>query len=147
MARRLKLEISGGSFDRLLEQFEELGGNVTKLVTEQLTFAAETVADDTVDAMNPSYFPRQGKYSHGGTLKTLVRHPQVIWTGDIAEVGVGFDTSKGGASTFLIFGTPSMRPNYKLEDIYARKKYLKKIIDDISEGITDEITDIMGAKK
>ena len=144
MANRMKLEIGG--FDELLNQLEELGGDVKKTVEEQLTFAAETVADDTVDAMDDSNLPAQGKFSKGETIKTIVRHPSVEWVGDTAVCGVGFDMNQGGAGLLLITGTPDMKPNYKLQEIYARKKYMKKLNSKIQEGIMDVIAEKMGEK-
>lgn len=142
MAKRMQLQIGG--FDEWLKHLDELGGDVKTVVEEQLQMASETVGEDTADAMDKSNLPAKGKYSTGETFKTIILQPKVTWTGDIAEVGVGFDLSERQVGLLLITGTPSMRPNYKLEDIYARKKYMKWINDGIAEAVEDEIIRKMG---
>ena len=55
------------------------------------------------------------------------------------EIGLGFDKSKPGAGGFLITGTPKMAPDYKLEDLYVRKRYKNKLVKEIGESLQDEI--------
>jgi hypothetical protein len=111
-------------------------------VTDALLQVAETVRDDTVDAMAAINLPAQGKYSTGDTMRSIVE-PAVTWSGTVAETPVGFDFSKPGAGGFLISGTPRMQPNPKLEEIYTRKRYMNALQQDMQDVITDYIDDAM----
>lgn len=140
MAKRNTLKLDTSGLERLIEQLDELQGEVKKAVNDALLQAAETVHDDTVDALQDQYMPHEGLYSTGRT-KLTVATPQVIWNGTVAEAPVGFDYGEKGAGGFLISGTPRMRPNRQLEQIYTRKKYMKRLQEDMQEVITDYIND------
>lgn len=136
----LRLDTSG--FEELIVKLDELNGDVKKAVTDALLQAAETVRDDTVDAMADEYLPRQGDYSTGRTKATIVT-PTVKWSGTLAEAPVGFDYGEKGAGGFLISGTPRMQPNRQLEQIYTRKRYMNRLQEDMQEVVTDYIMDKM----
>ena len=120
MAKRntLNLELSG--FNELVTKLEGLNGNVHKVVTSALQQAAETIEEDTRDAVKKSNLPAKGIYSTGDTEKAIAT-PSVTWSGTVAEVGVGFDYSKNGAGGFLITGTPRMQPDRELQKMYKQK--------------------------
>ena len=115
-------------------------------MTDALEQAAETIEEDTRDAMAKRYLPAQGAYSTGETKKTIVS-PKVVWSGTIAETGVGFDYGKRGAGGFLISGTPRMEPNRELAKIYTRKKHMKQIQSDMQDVVMDAIDRAMEGKK
>lgn len=142
MARRNTLRLDTSGFEELITKLDAVGGGVQKAVTDALLQAAETVRDDTVDAMAAINLPAQGKYSTGDTMRSIVE-PAVTWRGTVAETPVGFDFSKPGAGGFLISGTPRMQPNPKLEEIYTRKRYMNALQQDMQDVITDYIDDAM----
>lgn len=142
MARRNILRLDTSGFEELITKLDAVGGGVQKAVTDALLQAAETVRDDTVDAMAAVNLPAQGKYSTGDTMRSIVE-PAVTWSGTVAETPVGFDFSKPGAGGFLISGTPRMQPNPKLEEIYTRKRYMNALQQDMQDVITDYIIDKM----
>ena len=142
MARRNTLRLDTSGFEELITKLDAVGGGVQKAVTDALLQAAETVRDDTVDAMASINLPAQGKYSTGDTMRSIVE-PAVTWSGTVAETPVGFDFSKPGAGGFLISGTPRMQPNPKLEEIYTRKRYMNALQQDMQDVITDYIIDKM----
>lgn len=142
MARRNTLRLDTSGFEELITKLDAVGGGVQKAVTDALLQAAETVHDDTVDAMAAINLPAQGKYSTGATMRSIVE-PSVTWSGTVAETPVGFDFSKPGAGGFLISGTPRMQPNPKLEEIYTRKRYMNALQQDMQDVITDYIDDAM----
>jgi hypothetical protein len=142
MAKRNTLRLDTSGFEELIVKLEGLNGDVKSAVTDALMQAAETVHDDTVDALADEYLPRQGDYSTGRT-KTTVAEPEVKWSGTIAEAPVGFDYGEKGAGGFLISGTPRMQPNRKLEQIYTRKKYMRALQEDMQEVVTDYIKEKM----
>lgn len=136
----LRLDTSG--LEELIVKLDSLNGDVKGAVTDALLQAAETVHDDTVDALADEYMPRQGIYSRGQT-KTTVAVPEVKWSGTLAEAPVGFDYGEKGAGGFLISGTPRMQPNRQLEQIYTRKKYMKRLQQDMQDVVSDYIMDKM----
>lgn len=138
MAKRntLRLDLSG--FQELVVKLESLEGEVKQAVTDALQKASETVERDTEAALAPQYMPHQGMYSTGHT-KTTVVPPEVIWESSTAIAPVGFDYGEKGAGGFLISGTPRMKPNRQLEQIYTRKKYMKKLQDEMAAVILDYI--------
>lgn len=142
MAKRNTLRLDTSGFEELIVKLDSLNGNVKKAVTDALLQAAETVHDDTMDALADQYLPRQGDYSTGRT-KTTVAEPKVEWSGTLAVAPVGFDYGEKGAGGFLISGTPRMQPNRQLEQIYTRKKYMRQLQNDMQEVVTDYILDIM----
>ena len=139
----LNLELSG--FNEIVTKLEGMNGNVHKVVTDALMQAAETIEEDTHDAVKKSNLPAKGKYSTGDTEKAIAK-PSVTWSGTVAEVGVGFDYSKNGAGGFLITGTPRMQPDRELQKMYKQKKYMKAIQQDMEEVVQDEISRVMEGK-
>lgn len=143
VAKRNTLRLEIGGFKELITKLDSLNGDVQKAVTDAMQQAAETVRDDTADALADEYMPALGKYSTGRTKATVVA-PSVAWSGTIAETPVGFDYGKKGAGGFLISGTPRMKPNRKLEQIYTRKKYMQQLSADMQEVVLDFIDDVLG---
>ena len=142
MAKRntLKLDISG--LEEMIVKLDALNGDVKKAVTDALMQAAETVHDDTVDALQDKYLPSHGEFSTGRTRLT-VAEPVVEWQGTTAIAPVGFDYGEKGAGGFLISGTPRMQPDARLEEIYTRKRYMKALQNDMQEVIGDYIAEKM----
>lgn len=126
------------------ERLEALGGDLKEIFTDLLEQTAETVEWDTDSAMAKGNLPRGGKYSTGKTKKAIVKDSKVKWTASTGEIPLGFDWGKNSAAGYLISGTPRMRPNFRLEDMYARKRYMSNLIKDMQQFLLDEIEDRMG---
>ena len=137
----LKLDTS--SFDDFAEKLDSLGADLKPIFTDALTQAAETIRDDTLEAVKDQYLPAHGEYSTGDTKRSIIRNPRVEWNGMIGEIGVGFDFSKPGAGGFLITGTPRMQPDKELNRIYKGKRYMRQIQEDMSDIFQDAIDDHM----
>lgn len=145
MARNtLKLQLGG--FQELITKLDSLQGDVKKAVTDALEQAGETIGEDTVDAVDNANLPARGECSKGQTKASIITNPTVHWSGNQAEIGVGFDYSKKGAGGFLITGTPRMKPDYELQKIYKRKKYMNQIQNDMADVINDYIQEKMEGK-
>lgn len=142
MAKRNTLRLDTSGFEQLITKLDELQGNVKQAVTDALLQAAETVHDDTKDALREQFLPAGGKYSTGDTELSLV-DPVVEWHGTLAVAPVGFDYGEKGAGGYLISGTPRMAPDRKLEEIYTRKRYMKRLQADMQEVVEDYISDAM----
>lgn len=146
MARNtLKLETDG--FERMIDHLKQLEGDVQKAVTDALEQSGETITEDTQDAVSEANLPAGGKYSIGNTADSIV-DPKVTWVGGtMAEMPVGFDYGKKGAGGFLITGTPRMQPDYALQKIYKRKKYMRDIQQDMMDVVQDYIVDALKGGK
>lgn len=142
--RKSMLSIDFSNFSDYAERLDELGADLKKVFADAMEQAAETVQEDTLEALESAYLPADGIYSKGTTKQQVITNAKVEWSGYVGEIGLGFDKSKPGAGGFLITGTPRMQPDYKLEDIYGRKKYENQIKKDIEEVLQDEIDRIMG---
>lgn len=132
------LDIDFSNFNEYAERLEQLGADLQEIFDKILLEAAETVQEETKEAMAASYMPAHGKYSRGKTESSIVE-PKVEWNGSIAEVNLGFDKSKPGAGGFLITGTPMMRPNARLSYIYASRGFENKINKEIKVNLQKEI--------
>lgn len=146
MAKRKLFNINYSQFEDLLTELDAVGGKIKPVVTDALEQVAETVEYDTKEAMTKSNLPAKGIYSNGQTEKSIVENARVEWSGTIAEIGLGFDFGKKGAAGFLITGTPRMKPDYALQKIYKRKKYMNQIQQDIVDIVSDAIDEQIGGK-
>ena len=144
MAKRNKLSVDFRGFEEYAEKLDELGADLKSIFTDAMEQAADTVEQDTREAMQKSNLPAKGKYSKGDTMKSILHAPKVTWNGTIGEIPLGFDRLKNGVGDLLISGTPRMQPNRALEDIYARKKYQKQLVSDMMDIFEGEIEDRMG---
>ena len=144
MARKSSLSIDFSNFSDYADRLDQLGADLKEIFADAMEQAAETVQDDTIEAMSAANLPAGGRYSRGDTEASIIRNAKVSWSGNVGEIGLGFDKTKRGAGGFLITGTPKMRPNYALENIFGRKKYENQIKSDIEEVLQDEIDQRMG---
>lgn len=139
----LKLQLTG--FNELLTKLDRLGGDLKPVIEDALTQAGETITEDTLEALGDSNLPAGGKY-HGknrNTENSAVRNPRVEWEGMTASIGVGFDFGKPGAGGYLISGTPKMKPDYALQAIYKKKKYMTNLQNDMKDIVNDAIIEKM----
>ena len=145
MARNtLRLDTSG--FDAMLKKLDALGGDVKAAVEDALQQSAETIREDTEEAISPSNLPAGGKFSREDTKESIIHDTRVHWEGNVGWVPVGFDFSKPGAGGYLITGTPRMRPDIQLNRMYKQKKYMKQIQNDMSDVILGYIIEAMEDK-
>ena len=140
----LKLNTKG--FDEYAEKLERLGVDLKPIFTDALQQAAETITEDTMEAISAGNLPRGGKYSTGKTEASIIKNPKVTWSGTIAEIPVGFDFAKPGAGGYLITGTPRMQPDKELNRIYKQKRYMTNIRKDMTDIFEDEIQKRMGGQ-
>lgn len=138
----LKLDTQG--FTEYGEKLDALGAGLRSIFTDALEQAGETIGEDTLDAVAEGNLPAGGKYSTGETKAAVIQSPRVEWEGTTGSIGVGFDFGKPGAGGFLITGTPRMRPDKALNQMYKGKRYMKKIQQDMADIFNDEIRRRMG---
>ena len=145
--RKNFIDIDFSNFAYFAEEIDKLNGDLKKIFGDAMEQAAETVQDDTRDAVAAANLPAGGQFSQGETEDSIIQYPKVQWSGSVGEIGLGFDKTKPGAGGFLITGTPSMHPDYALEDIYARKKYTRQIVDQINQDLQDALDELRGGGK
>lgn len=133
----MRLDTSG--FDDYIRRLESLGVNVQSDVTDALQKAADQVTQDTYDALSKVNLPAKGKYSSGKTRDSVIAHPEVKWSGTVASVPVGFDFDKPGAGGYLISGTPKMKPDLVLNNMYRKKRYMAQITEGIGNTLMGRI--------
>lgn len=144
MARKSMLYIDFSNFEEYAERLEQLGANVQEVFSKAMEEAAAEVQQDTHAAMADANLPAGGMFSNGDTVGAIIDDVHVSWSGSVGEVPLGFDKTVAGAGGFLITGTPKMRPDAALEEIYGRKTYEKKINKKIEAALQKEINSRLG---
>lgn len=144
--RKNYINIDFSNFADFAEQIDRLNGDLQKIFGDAMEQAAETVQDDTADAVAAANLPAGGVYSQGDTEDSIIQFPKVKWSGSIGEIGLGFDKTKPGSGGFLITGTPFMHPDYALQDMYTNKKYTRTIVEQINQDLQEALNELGGGK-
>lgn len=142
-ARKKGLSIDFSVFGDLTAELDDLGADLKEIFTDVMEQVGETVGEDTKEAVKKAYLPAKGEFSRGDTEKSIVMDPKVEWSGNLGEIGLGFDKTKPGAGGFLITGTPKMQPDHELVKIFSQKKYERKMTETIMDHLQAEIDDRM----
>ncbi len=146
--KRNRLELKVKGLDEYMARLDELGGtNAMKRATESALKASKQHVTPKINAsMATSNLPAGGRYSQGGTRKSIDTNAAVEWEGLTGRIKVGFRFKESGLkSIFLMHGTPKMAPVPGLKDaIYGTKtkreiskiqtETLNKVIKRIMEG-------------
>lgn len=111
-----KFSIEFEQFKQLEKQLEELAGLDGVIeATENALLATDDYVTAEVDkavASSKFNFDRTGR-----TKKSIDREQKVEWSGTVASAKAGFTISKGGLpSIFLMYGTPTIRPDTNLKN-------------------------------
>ena len=71
------------------------------------------------------------------TIKSLKKDNNTEWSSDVGSIDVGFNISNGGlASIFIMYGTPRIKPDKQLYNLFYGSK-IKKEVFKIQEEIFD----------
>lgn len=135
--KKNNIRLDTSVIEDMLAELEAMGGNVEKAVIDALGQAAETVRDDTKEAVKKGNLPAGGKYSTGQTAKSVVTDTTVRKDGSVYWVPVGFDFDEPGAGGFLISGTPWVEPVPELYKMFVQKRYMRQIQEDIWSVVED----------
>lgn len=128
--------IDFSNFEEIAKKLESMDMDIRDAVDEAINEVAKEVQDEVREAIQPPNLPAGGKYSKDkDTESSIIDNPQVVWSGMIGEVDLGFDKSKPGAGGFLISGTPKMQPAAKLAKIFTSRKYLSDFKKKIEEAL------------
>ena len=121
-----KFTIDFDEFEILQKKLDEIGGEATKrAVNSALKATGNLIARKTAAAM-------QRHIETGETIDALIREPVVIWKGDTAETGVGFEFPEGLPSIFIMYGTqlygqPHVTPDRNLYNAVYGSQTRKEI--------------------
>lgn len=126
-----KMAILFDGFAWLAEQLDEKGGDLKKAVNEALNESQKIVQQNL--ATGAGSYARMGGgmrgYATGKMYGTIINSPEVVWHGNIAEVGVGFDLSQrdGKHSIFVMHGTAKMDKDQKVYNAVMGSRTRKQI--------------------
>lgn len=147
MARNtLKMTTTG--MEDLLTKLDGLGGDIVKVASDALEQSAETIGEDTTDAIADNNLPAGGAFSTGETDRQILKNPKPIYEGTKLTVNVGFDYGKPGAGGYLLRGryggcTGNVPAVAELQEIYERRKYMNDIKRDMRDVVLSEIEERM----
>lgn len=80
----------------------------------------------------------------GRTFGSLRKDDSTEWNGDIGSVDVGFDIKNGGlASIFLMYGTPRMKPDKELYNLFYGSKIKKEVFKIQEDIFNDELQKLL----
>ena len=124
-----KITIDFNGYDVIKKQLDALGGNATQRAIESaLKASQQVVAEQVTAAISPHT-------ETGETKRSIVTNSPVEWTGDAAQIAVGFDINGGGLpSIFLMYGTklhgqPHIEPDRNLYNAVYGAQTRKKIME------------------
>lgn len=124
MARR-KNGFDTKQLEKYAERLEAAGGHaaIKRAVNGGMLSTKREINQLITTAMQDGNLPAGGKYSTGATMEALNKEYDVNWSGNIANLPLGFDLSGAGlTSIFLMYGTPRMQPANGLHDaLYGAK--------------------------
>ena len=143
MARKKNISINSDLFAREITKLDELNADVKRIVSDALEEAAKKIEEDTLDGLQDKYLPAHGIYSTGETKEAVIRDAKAEWSGTYCSVNVGFDKTKPNAGTYLITGTPRMKPDAMLNKVYRGKSYEKSINESIRKRLDSESQKIL----
>lgn len=104
--KKLKFTLDFNAVSALAEELDGLGGDIKSAADDALQKSAEYIDERLHERM------KKHNKTHK-TDKSILDDAKVVWSGNIAEINVGFDISHGGlASVFLMYGTPQHEPNH-----------------------------------
>lgn len=113
-------------FAKLASRLNDIDEEVKDFLKDEYENLGKEIDKDTKAALKKANLPAGGIYSTGKTKEAVIEKPKAEWSGSILEMGYGFNKKKPNAGSYLITGTPKMKPVKELEEIYARQTYFKK---------------------
>lgn len=145
MARK-KIGLQVAGFEEYMAKLDRIGGSpaMKKGVEKALKASQELVANKLDAAMATPNLPAGGKYSGGGTKKSIERNSEVEWSGMRGAIDVGFRFEESGMkSIFLMYGTPRHKPPMKAVKGLKQAIYGKKAQEEIAEVQAAELNKVI----
>ena len=143
---RNTLNLNFKGVQELLAKYAQLDDELKPITEKALKQAGDTITRDVKIGVTKPNLPAGGKYSNGETADSIVE-PTPKWSGNVVEIGMGFDYSKKGAGGFLIKGRyqpTQMNFAPKLNQIFTGKGYINRVRKDMEKVVSDGIKNAMG---
>ncbi len=138
-----KMSITFNGFEQLAEDIDAVGGDLKKAVDEALTESQKLIQSNLQTAAAEYSRKGGGKgYTTGKMYQSIIKDPQIVWKGLIAEVGAGFRLfARGGwHSIFIMYGTPRMAKNTKVYNAIKGTKTRNEIAEKQEEVMKKYLT-------
>lgn len=122
------------------EEFDFYCKKIEKISNkETLRKIADKALKETHKYLTPKIEDAFDKHNRTGkTISTLKMDETTTWSSDVGEIEVGFNIKNGGlASIFIMYGTPRIKPDKKLYNLFYGSK-IKKEVFKIQQNIFDE---------
>lgn len=135
----LDLKLNG--LEQLLMKYAQMDNNLKPITEKALKRASDYVTKDVRIGVQKPNLPAGGKYSNGDTASSVIA-PNVKWSGNIAETGLGFDYGKKGAGGYLIKGRYSptvMSADAYLNMVFTGKGYMNRVRRDMEKMVIEEM--------
>lgn len=133
---RMRIEFDG--FERFLEEIERQEKDLRPAVNKALEKTFDVVQSGVKQTIPPHH-------RSGATEESMYKTPLVEWTGNVAEVKVGFDLSETVTSQFLIYGAkesvtgvPYRKPDMALWNAIFGSAVTRRI-EEIQRSVFEEI--------
>ena len=131
MSAKMELKFTG--MKEYIKRLEKMDKDLKKVTENALKASSAEITPGIHKGISPHNLT-------GATEGSIVNDKKVEWTGETAEIKVGFRISNGGlASIFLMYGTPTIAPDKALYDsIYGsstKSKVRKKQKEVFEKGI------------
>ncbi len=133
---RMRIEFDG--FEKFLEEIERQEKDIKPAVNKALEKTFDVVQSGVEQTIPPHH-------RSGATEDSMYKTPVVEWTGNVAEVKVGFNLSENVTSQFLIYGAkasitgvPYRPPDMKLWNAIFGSAVTKRI-EEIQRNVFEEI--------
>lgn len=119
-------------FDFYVQKIESLSNK------ETLRKIADEALKETHKYLTPKIDKAFEKHNRTGrTSKSLREDNSTEWSSDVGSIDVGYNISDGGlASIFIMYGTPRIKPDKQLYNLFYGSK-IKKEVFKIQEEIFD----------
>lgn len=135
--QKMQMQVEG--LDALMERMKKLGADTRSAVNKALIETHKIVTDKAEAAIKPHR-------RTGATESSLRREAVPEWSGDVANIKVGFDIENGGLpSLFLMYGTARIKPDTTLHNAFFGKDTIKEIVEAQEKAIYNAIHSAEGA--
>lgn len=112
---------------------------------ETLRQVADKALKKTHNYLTPKIDDAFSKHNRTGrTSKSLRQEDGTEWTSDVGSIDVGYDIKNGGlASIFLMYGTPRIKPDKKLYNLFYGKKIKREVFKIQEEVFNEELEKLL----
>lgn len=132
-----KMAIDFSGLDDMLSKLKRMQADSQAIAEEALTKGFEIITGKVEAGL---HYPAGGRYSSGGTSRSMQRSPKISWKGSVGMVDVGFNIKNGGLpSIFMMYGTPRYMKVQSLYDAFYSAQTKGEVINAVKEVFSDKL--------